>query len=136
MVNKHDRSCLLQSPFGECTRSLVFGQTHSLYVYTALLSRSGTLQFSQFPVLHDCLGGQWFHDEESLKKVVTNFFSKKMTQCGMPQALINSRTDIKNAPLCMAAYDEKLDKISCNFQENLKKLKGIYRKWVIITENF
>ncbi len=32
--------------------------------------------FHAFPGLHNFLGGQWFYDEESLKKVVTNFFEK------------------------------------------------------------
>ncbi len=32
----------------------------------------------RFPfLLHDFFGGQWFHDEESLKKAVINFFEKK-----------------------------------------------------------
>ncbi len=33
--------------------------------------------FHSFPVLHDFLGGQWFYNEESLKKAVANFFKKK-----------------------------------------------------------
>ncbi len=33
--------------------------------------------FHTFPGLRDFLGGQWFHDEKCLKKVVTNFFTRK-----------------------------------------------------------
>ncbi len=33
--------------------------------------------FHTFPAPHDFLGGRWFYDEGSLKKVVTNFFKKK-----------------------------------------------------------
>ncbi len=42
--------------------------------YSANLASSNFHAFSSLP---DFLGGQWFHDEESLKKAVTNSFEKK-----------------------------------------------------------
>ncbi len=42
--------------------------------YSSALAPS---DFHAFSGLHEFLGGQRFHDEENLKKAVTNFFEKK-----------------------------------------------------------